>query len=360
MWYFSSILISLYHNNQQRKCDAADGAVEPCNLKQLYDLLVGSIPQSWNLQLTADVLRLFKLQSWPCSSNQPLTVTFSISIQSDFSWKLFVYGNLITIRNTPLSAMPELADFASVKNMICILDESHLCPGNSDESFLAMAVARKGQFLSSKKEVIASVEANTSVSFNNTSYTSTIRSTSCSILVKENQCQSCKKYRDQLRAMYSRWSKKGDEVQKFANNRYLNTPQKKKKLKDLQTRAYSAEREVKKLKEKIEKATERCGVDLEKSLSTELCTIMEDNNSEITKLYPEGTFRRLFWDEQLKINRMKNAKQMRWHPCMIRWCLNLKLLSSSAYHSLRTSGFIKLPSERTLSDYTHYVKFQIG
>lgn len=36
---------------------------------------------------------------------------------------------------------------------------------------------------------------------------------------------------------------------------------------------------------------------------------------------------------------------------MIKWCLNLKLLSGSA---LRTSGFIKLPSKRTLRDYVHY------
>ena len=47
--------------------------------------------------------------------------------------------------------------------------------------------------------------------------------------------------------------------------------------------------------------------------------------------------------------------------CMYyRWCLNLKLLSSSAYHCLSTSGFIKLPSERTLRDYTHIFKSTTG
>ena len=39
---------------------------------------------------------------------------------------------------------------------------------------------------------------------------------------------------------------------------------------------------------------------------------------------------------------------------MIKWCLNLKLLSTSSYHALRTSGFVTLPSERTLRDYTSY------
>lgn len=45
---------------------------------------------------------------------------------------------------------------------------------------------------------------------------------------------------------------------------------------------------------------------------------------------------------------------------MIHWCLNLKLLSTSAYRALQTSGFVKLPSERTLQDYTHYVKARMG
>ena len=45
---------------------------------------------------------------------------------------------------------------------------------------------------------------------------------------------------------------------------------------------------------------------------------------------------------------------------MIRWCLNLKLLSSSSYHTLRTSGFLKLPSQRTLRDYTHFFKSKAG
>ena len=51
---------------------------------------------------------------------------------------------------------------------------------------------------------------------------------------------------------------------------------------------------------------------------------------------------------------------MRWHPTMIRMCLNIKLLSTSTYHALRTSGFMKLPSERTLRDYTHYFKNKAG
>ena len=51
---------------------------------------------------------------------------------------------------------------------------------------------------------------------------------------------------------------------------------------------------------------------------------------------------------------------MRWHPTIITMCLNIKLLSTSTYHALRTASFMKLPSERTLCDYTHYFKMKAG
>ena len=45
---------------------------------------------------------------------------------------------------------------------------------------------------------------------------------------------------------------------------------------------------------------------------------------------------------------------------MIKWCLYLRHRSSGAYETLRRSGVLNLPSQRTLCDYTHYVSTQIG
>lgn len=49
---------------------------------------------------------------------------------------------------------------------------------------------------------------------------------------------------------------------------------------------------------------------------------------------------------------------MRWHPLIVRFALNLKYLSSNAYKAV--SGFISLPSECTLRDYTHWTEFTSG
>ena len=45
---------------------------------------------------------------------------------------------------------------------------------------------------------------------------------------------------------------------------------------------------------------------------------------------------------------------------IIKWCLSIKLRSSSSYNALSNSGVLVLPSDRTLRDYTHFVKAQAG
>lgn len=39
---------------------------------------------------------------------------------------------------------------------------------------------------------------------------------------------------------------------------------------------------------------------------------------------------------------------------LLRWCLYIRHLSGSAYELLRNSGVLKLPSQRTLRDYTYH------
>ena len=63
---------------------------------------------------------------------------------------------------------------------------------------------------------------------------------------------------------------------------------------------------------------------------------------------------KFFWEQQLKAASLRDSRLMRWHPAMIRWCLYLHHRSSGCYSTLRNSGVIRLPSERTLKDYKHF------
>ncbi len=49
-----------------------------------------------------------------------------------------------------------------------------------------------------------------------------------------------------------------------------------------------------------------------------------------------------------------NAKQMRWHPLVIKWCLRLYSKSHLSYDNLRNLKVLCLPSGRTLSDYKNF------
>ena len=157
-----------------------------------------------------------------------------------------------------------------------------------------------------------------------------------------------------------RWCKRdSDELSSSSshtNNRYLNTPEKFAKVTKLRQQVKSAENEVTRLKEKIANLIQTSEI-VDEGLHRDLSTIMHDKTNDVHKAFPEGTFHRVFWDQQIE-NMKKNDP--RWHPLMIKWCLNLKLISSAAYHAMRSSGFITLPSERTLRDYTNYIKCRPG
>ena len=51
---------------------------------------------------------------------------------------------------------------------------------------------------------------------------------------------------------------------------------------------------------------------------------------------------------------------MKWHPAMIRWALYLHYKSSGCHKTLRNSGVIHLPSERTLCDCRHFAPSKPG
>ena len=63
-----------------------------------------------------------------------------------------------------------------------------------------------------------------------------------------------------------------------------------------------------------------------------------------------------------KISAMKTSGKtgIRWHPLFIRWALNIMLCSPKTYDVIRDSGIIILPSKRTLKDYTHWFKSDVG
>ena len=201
----------------------------------------------WTDQGTSSPLQEIKLCKISCqplssSSLQPMFVSHSLTIASDLTWKAYVSGHEVAskiVAQSPLSGIPRQLDTESFSALLLLLDTVRVCPGHPEIKFQQMCMERKGKFLSADGRVVAYEDTKFGVSLNGEVFDRTIRTTDCDIIVQEGKCPSCQYFRPTLRAMHSRRSKKPQSPktpQNCTNHRFLNTPQKLKRIKKLLAR----------------------------------------------------------------------------------------------------------------------------
>ena len=196
-------------------------------------------------------------------------------------------------------------------------------------------------------------------------FNSTIRHKACEVLISGVQrCPACEKHRKALHSMLTRHNSSkpvtSTAPSSHVNYRYLSSSEKNLRLQNMHTLQRQTKLRLDRISAKITQITEEMGVDVDEATHTDLVDIMEENRGIVSADFPENSFQKLFWEQQQKAASLKNARSMRWHPLMIKWCLYLRHLSSRAYETLRDSGCIVLPSQRTLRDYTYYVQSSTG
>lgn len=187
----------------------------------------------------------------------------------------------------------------------------------------------------------------------------------CEVLINSTtyppRCAHCKKHRKCLNAMVSRTHKdERTHPSSHTNYSYLSTPEKDERLHRLHAESKVIKLRISRLEKKITELINDDGVCVEDDLHDDIKQIVSDSTEQIYSSYQPDTFQHLFWKQQLKAGSLKDARSMKWHPLFIKWCLYLRHISGKSYEMLRQSGCIKLPSQRTLRDYTHYVKTTIG
>ena len=201
----------------------------------------------------------------------------------------------------------------------------------------------------------------------------TIQSEECLLLLPQSEgsnpvkyCGPCEECRQVLNRLLYRTSYEGKDndntsINSHTNYRFLSTPEKMTRMKRMHSHIRVAQQQISRLNARIEKLIEDRGTVVDDELSEYLTEITEEKSDAIAQSHADGSFAKSFWEQQCKALLLKKMPSMRWDPIMIRWCLYLRHLSgSSAYEMLRESGVIKLPSQRTLRDYTYYTKTTCG
>ena len=186
----------------------------------------------------------------------------------------------------------------------------------------------------------------------------TIRHSCCNILLSadlQNRCLNCVKHRDKQRQ-----SEELASPESHGNYRYLRDGEKDSRLHNTHSLYRNTKSKLDRLRVKIAQVTSDSGVQLDEETHADMVSMMAESSKEVEKTHSEDSFQRIFWEEQRKAVACGNPRQVRWHPLIIKWCLYLRHRSSGAYETIRKSGVLKLPSQRTLRDYTHYIPSKVG
>jgi len=199
--------------------------------------------------------------------------------------------------------------------------------------------------------------------------TGVIHHQNCQLLLPAStsiRCINCNSFRATLRTLRSRSQKKSTSTtSRTAPNScvpysVLSREEMMNRMRNLHDQFTRIQKRYDRLKQLVDTQVQASGVTVDEDLHSYLKEmILNEGEKQMEKARP-NTFKRIFWEQQLQAASTEDHRGMRWHPLVIRWCIYLRHQSQGAYETLRQSGCITLPSQRTLRDYTHYVKAVSG
>ena len=305
--------------------------------------------QNYGLLTRSDYIQYVKLYQ---DNVQPL-VQVCVTLLYDFSLQIMVHGIELPSSHSIWSRIKQkITKLCDIKNVLQVLSCYSLCPGNPDQAFQTL----HNNFDSSKRRA----------AYLDKLGQLTIRARNCCFLIEHFRCKQCICYRRTLSKAMSRQktkiaTPKKNWVKSTNPNSRLTLSQKLEKLKQLRSYSLKLENEVDRLKKKVRQSFETDSIQLAEADNLDFGKIMDQSEKEIFKTYPdESSLERLFWEQQKYYNCLANKRNMKWHPMIIKWCILLKSKSSSTYDAVRKAGFIHLPSERTLQDYTNILTRDTG
>ena len=100
----------------------------------------------WSISHSNDHHVIYKVQE-QSSSTQPIVISHYLTINSDLSWSLSIYGQLVTSSQcSALVGSPDKVNCNELCDFLCKLNRLTICPGHPDEHFVRMAATKGDNF----------------------------------------------------------------------------------------------------------------------------------------------------------------------------------------------------------------------
>ncbi|XP_071483429.1 uncharacterized protein [Diadema antillarum] len=260
----------------------------------------------------------------------------TLIVQSNGSWSVRVYGNLVKGHTDFAHLTDSIKTRDELESVLTVLKDLNICPGNSDIDLSEEQLKGMPAFL----ERFPS---------------RTIRHNSCNFVTKERRCGPCSIYRSSLSAAVTAASNKAEaSTSQFAPLKHVPREELRNRLKKSQATVKTMRRKIDTLERRISNLVEEHGEVLPPDQSSCFQEILTDDKMyEYINTLPENSPQKLLFEQQMKAASSKPTA-MRWHPALLRLCIAVHSKSASAYNLIRKSGFINLPHENTLRNYTHF------
>ena len=200
----------------------------------------------WTLQKTLEGLHIYKVNLLSTETGET-AVSHSVIIDTDLTWRVCCFDRPVPLTNPIFKSLPNRITCSTVNDLLKRVSSASFCPGNDD--FLDLAIARKGRLLSPRGKTTA---ASITAQYPKSTECQTVRSSTCAILCNNGRCCSCKKYRGTLLKASKRLKEKqkspGSSLSSdsHTNFRYLNTPERRLRIKNIKSRLNSTEIKYKK------------------------------------------------------------------------------------------------------------------
>eukprot|EP00731_Ephydatia_muelleri_P035362 Em0117g3a len=273
------------------------------------------------------------------------TVLMSVEVKDEMRWAVTILNSTFSVDNFSVtnSLPPKLSTVSDVLNLISLLDISKFCIGNPEFSM----VEQWHQKIYTMHSYIGKLHV-IELDILMTHYYPRhqrfgIRIVPCYYNKMLEPCVAT--YRSTLYIQTKKGCDEEGSSGTTVNYRFLQLPEQVERLETLHHSYRLLLKTAERLRKRIEDDIMKCSVVLDEESETYISdAIASPEAEEHFKKLPPDSFQHIFRHQQVEAASRAKSKSM----------------SGAAYEALRESGVIKLPSQRTLRDYTHYVKASFG
>ena len=272
---------------------------------------------------------------------------------SSAEWVVHINGKYVQAMCDVFERL-DFTDEKSAINFMMAIDNVHQCIGNPEEVLATIcrengecSRAREGGSCTQPQASNAVTEIDNSivVDSNGNSYCCTVRRSDCSILCaspsRNYRCKQCQTFRPTLRVMALCHSQKSNSHTSASSHTRccnLTSVEKDDRMKSLHSALRASNKKVKRMEARVNQLIANKGIELEFEDADDISYLTAEVNPTVLTKFLKDSPQRIFWEQHMKYNQLKDKRQMRWRHLVIPFALNLRYLSGTAYKAVQNQS----------------------